>query len=31
LPTGIVNSTLMILELKRTIRNLGKGNYIICS
>jgi len=29
LPTAIVNSTLMILELKRGIRNLGKGNYVL--
>jgi DNA processing protein len=31
LPAGIVNSTLMILELKKAVRNLGKGNYILCS
>lgn len=31
LPTSIVNSTLMILELKKAIRNLGKGNYILCA
>lgn len=31
LPTGLVNSTLMILELKKAIRNLGKGNYILCN
>ena len=29
LPTSIVNSTLMILELKKGTRNLGKGNYIL--
>lgn len=29
LPTSIVNSTLMILELKGGIRNLGKGNYVL--
>lgn len=29
LPTSIVNSTLMILELKKGARNLGKGNYIL--
>jgi len=31
LSAGIVNSTLMILELKKAVRNLGKGNYILCS
>jgi len=31
LPTGIVNSTLMILELKKAVRNLGKGNYVLCN
>ena len=31
LSTAIVNSTLMILELKGGIRNLGKGNYILCT
>ena len=31
LSTGIVNSTLMILELKRAVRNLGKGNYVLCN
>ena len=30
LPTSVVNSTLMILELKKAVRNLGKGNYILC-
>ena len=30
LPTSIVNSTLMILELKKAVRNLGKGNYVLC-
>jgi len=29
LPTSIVNSTLTILEIKGTIRNLGKNNYIL--
>lgn len=29
LPTSIVNSCLMILELKKGVRNLGKGNYVI--
>lgn len=29
LPTSIVNSTLMVLELKKAIRNLGKGNYVM--
>lgn len=31
LSTAIVNSTLMILELKGGVRNLGKGNYILCT
>lgn len=31
LSAGIVNSTLMILELKKAVRNLGKNNYILCS
>jgi len=31
LTPGIVNSTLMILELKKAVRNLGKGNYILCN
>ena len=31
LPTGVVNSTLMILELKKAVRNLGKGNYVLCN
>jgi len=31
LPTSAVNSTLMILELKKAVRNLGKGNYILCN
>jgi DNA processing protein len=31
LSAGIVNSTLMILELRKAVRNLGKGNYILCS
>jgi DNA processing protein len=31
LPTGMVNSTLMILELKKAVRNLGKGNYVLCN
>jgi DNA processing protein len=31
LSTAIVNSTLMILELKGGARNLGKGNYILCT
>jgi DNA processing protein len=30
LPTSAVNSTLMILELKKSVRNLGKGNYVLC-
>jgi DNA processing protein len=29
LPTSAVNSTLTILEIKGTIRNLGKNNYIL--
>ena len=31
LPTSAVNSTLMILELKNAVRNLGKGNYVLCN
>lgn len=31
LPTSVVNSTLMILELKKAVRNLGKGNYVLCN
>lgn len=31
LPTPIVNSTLMMLELKKAVRNLGKGNYVLCN
>ena len=31
LPTPIVNSTLMMLELKKAVRNLGKGNYVLCA
>jgi len=31
LPAGTVNSVLMILELKKVVRNLGRGNYILCS
>ena len=31
LSAGIVNSNLMILELKKAVRNLGKNNYILCS
>lgn len=31
LPVGTVNSTLMILELKKAVRNLGRGNYVLCS
>ncbi len=31
LTPGIVNSTLMILELKKAVRNLGKGNYVLCN
>ena len=30
LSAGAVNSTLMILELKRAVRNLGRGNYVLC-
>ncbi|MFZ5559523.1 MAG: DNA-processing protein DprA [Patescibacteria group bacterium] len=31
LPASIVNSTLVILELKKAVRNLGRNNYILCS
>jgi len=31
LSAGTVNSILMILELKKAVRNLGQGNYVICS
>ena len=31
LSASAVNSTLMILELKRAVRNLGRGNYVLCS
>jgi len=31
LPVSAVNSTLMILELKNAVRNLGKGNYVLCN
>ena len=31
LPTSAVNSTLMILELRKAVRNLGKGNYVLCN
>ena len=30
LPASTVNSVLMILELKKAVRNLGRGNYILC-
>jgi DNA processing protein len=30
LPASTVNSVLMILELKKAVRNLGRGHYILC-
>jgi len=31
LSTSTVNATLMMLELKKAVRNLGKGNYVLCN
>ena len=31
LATSAVNATLMMLELKKAVRNLGKGNYVLCN
>jgi len=31
LAASAVNATLMMLELKKAIRNLGKGNYVLCN
>jgi len=30
LSASVVNATLMMMELKKMVRNLGKGNYILC-
>ncbi len=27
---SVVNATLMVMELKKIVRNLGKGNYVLC-
>jgi len=31
LPASTVNSTLVILELKKAVRNLGRNNYVLCN